>query len=278
MQHVNVTICSPFRDSATGIVEYMNRVYALDYLFLNLRHVWVEGDSQDSTYDMLLGWHTDRDVLLKCDTGKPRYGSIVNAERFQVLAQVFNAALDAVDYNWSDYVLFLPSDIRYEPDLLKCLLAHGKDIISPFVWACFNGSLHFWDTWAFRLMGHSFSDFTPDDTNWQFGNEPIRMDTVGGVTLIKADVLKAGCRYTPDEVDRGLCKAAKEKGFTVWADPTTNVYHPPFAPEDQGLTALEKLASQPWEIVRRGIVNEFGFTPTERYCRAYAELVSKWVK
>lgn len=268
-----MTICSPFRDSVAGIIEYMNRVYALDYPFANLRHVWVEGDSQDSTYDMLLGWHTDRDVLLKCDTGKPRHGSVVNAERFATLATVFNAALDAVDYDWTDYVLFLPSDIRYQPDLLKRLLEHGKDIISPFVWACFNEHYQFWDTWGFQYNGKQFAAFSPA-TAPIYGDKPIRMDTVGGVTLIKADVLRAGCRYTPDEVDRGLCKAAKAKGFTVWADPTTHVYHPPFAPEDHGLTDVY---SRDVERVKAGVQEKYGFTPPDKYVKDLIAFMSEFV-
>ncbi len=72
--------------------------------------------------------------LVTCNTGKPRYGSVVDAERFKTLATVFNAGLDRVDVDWSDYVLFLPSDIQYEPDLLTRLLAHNKSIIAPFVY------------------------------------------------------------------------------------------------------------------------------------------------
>jgi glycosyltransferase involved in cell wall biosynthesis len=292
LQQPNVTICSPFRDSEASIAEYFDRLFNLDYPAKSLRFVAVEGDSQDSTWDDLVKrweYFDARFNLIKCDTGKPKYGSVVNAERFQVLAQVFNAALDAVDYEWTDYVLFLPSDIRYQPDLLSRLLAHGKDIISPFVWVYLDGRNQFYDIWAFSRDGTSYMPFMHLDAD---GLKPIQMHTVGGVTLIKADVLKAGCRYTPDEVDRGLCKAAKAKGFTVWADPTTHVYHPPFAPdkpvtsdemnpngyfvrvEDWGLT---EIYGRDAERVMDAIYKKYGFRPPIAYVRDLIAFMSEFV-
>ena len=58
-----------------------------------------------------------------------------------------------------------------------------------------------------------------------FGSDLVELETLGGVTLIDADVLRAGVRYSTINVDRGLCEAARAKGFTVWADPTLHVYH-----------------------------------------------------
>lgn len=267
-QQPNVTICSPFRDSATGIAEYVRQLRLLDYDPAYLHYLCVEGDSKDDTWDELNEWwkRDARVDLVKCDTGKPKHGSYVDAERFATLATVFNAALDAVDYGWSDYVLFLPSDIRYSPDLLKRLLAVDEDIVSPFVWICLaGGSMVFYDSWAFSKDGIFWGALSQEYLTAHFGTQPMEMTTVGGVTLIKADVLRAGCRYTPDEVDRGLCKAAKAKGFTVWADPTTHVYHPPFAPEpDQGLT---EIYSRDVERVKGGIQLKYGFTPPDDYVK-----------
>lgn len=194
-----------------------------------VRIVCVEGDSKDRTYDYLRHWQTlsARVQVVKCDTGKPKYGSEVNAERFALLAQVFNTALDTVDLRWSDYVLFLPSDIVYRGDLLRRLLAHGKDIIAPFSWS--QG--RFYDTWGFTRAGKEFVWFKPDYAKRHFGDHPIDMDTVGGTVLIKVDVLRTGCRYTPKEVDRGLCRLARATGFSIWADPTTHVFHPPYKQE-----------------------------------------------
>lgn len=226
MHSANVTICSPFRDSGANLPDYFDRLSSLDYPGESLCFVFVEGDSLDDTWIGLSLWAQvdKRTKLVKCNVGTPHYGSIVHPVRFRTLATVFNAALDAVDYEWSDYVLFLPSDIHYRPDLLSRLLAADKDIVAPFSWS--DG--RFYDSWGFVRDGQAFDWFKPCVVPLLFGDEPIEMDSVGGVVLIKADVLKAGCRYTVTEVDRGLCKMAKAKGFGVWADPSTHVYHAPF--------------------------------------------------
>lgn len=276
-QQPNVTICSPFRDAESYLWEYIRRINGLDYPIDNLRVIAVEGDSNDDTQKHLITFRETSPkgmvMLIKCDTGKPKHGSVVNAERFATLAQVFNAALDAVDLEWTDYVLFLPSDIRYEPDLLKRLLAVDEDIVSPFVWIYINDREFFYDCWAFRRNGSSLGSF-PRDQLAQFGNEPIRMDTVGGVTLINTTVLKAGVRYTPDEVDRGFCKWAKREGFHVLADPTTHVYHPPFAPEpDQGLT---EIYSRDVEKVKAGIWEKYRFVPPDAYVKDLIAFMSEF--
>lgn len=266
MQPANVTICSPFRDSAAGINEYMNRIADLDYSFDARRYVWVEGDSVDDTARQLLYWAEDdpRVTLVRCNTGVPRHGSIVHPERFKALAQVFNAALDAVDLAWSDYVLFLPSDIVYSPDLLSRLLAHGAHIMAPFSWTEYG---RFYDTWGFTRRGEEFGRFTMASGRVAYGDEPIRMDTVGGTVLIRSDVLRAGCRYTPEEVDRGLCKAARAQGFLVWADPSTHVFHPPFDPALlNGFAALTSLTA---EAFRATVHAKYGFDCGERYAKDF---------
>lgn len=203
---------------------FIRRVSNLDYPPEQLRFVAVEGDSTDDTYEMLRDWtlRDERVRLLECDTGTRHYGSVVNAERFATLARVFNTALDAVDLEWSDYVLFTPSDIDFLPSVLNRLLAHDKDMIAPFFFGR-DGLFH--DTWGFSRNGKNFEKFCRNDSAERYGRKPIKMDTVGGMVLMKSDVLRAGCRYTAEEVDRGLCKTAQAHGFSVWADPATHVVH-----------------------------------------------------
>jgi hypothetical protein len=221
---MNVTIVSPFRDAgAAGVAAYRERVERLTLPGGRLVVVAVEGDSVDDTRAALLGWQAAAGWVhvVRCDTGRPRYPSVVNAERFEILAQVFNAGLEAVDCRWSDYVLFLPSDIRYEPALLERLIAADKDIIAPFTW---QGGVFFYDIWAFSRGGQFFTNFGREEAA-AFGDEPIEMDTVGGTLLSKIAVLRAGVRYRSEDVDRGFCALAKARGFGIWADPTTHVVH-----------------------------------------------------
>lgn len=220
---MNVTILTPIRDAAHLVDAYRERVESLTHPYADLRVLLVEGDSADNTAARCWEWAAQdgRVTVVTCNTGKPRYASIVNADRFALLAQVFNAGLDAVDLDWSTHVLMLPCDIRYGPDLLARLLAHAVDVVSPFVW---QGDI-FYDTWAFGRGGHQFSNFTRAHAAQHLGTELFKMDTVGGTCLLRAAVLRAGCRYTPSAVDRGLCEQARAHGFGIWADPTTHVEH-----------------------------------------------------
>ena len=219
----NVTIVTPWRQHAGAVLAYEEQVAALEYPQDRLRFVFVENDSTDGTYELLRSWAQldERISLSKQDTGGPLYPSIVNADRFRIMGTVFNWALDLVDYDWTDYVLFLPCDIVFPTDLLRRLLDHHAPIVAPFVFQ--HG--RFYDIWAFSRNGRDFLPFAEASTEDLYGDELVEMETLGGVTLIDADVLRAGVRYSTINVDRGLCEAARAKGFTVWADPTLRVYH-----------------------------------------------------
>lgn len=224
-----VTIVSPFRQNGGGYVDdYFTRAYQLTGPE-RLRWIVVEGDSTDDTCRRLIhyGIHDKRVQLVKCDVNKPRYGSEVNPERFRILATVFNTGLEAADLAWSDFVMFLPSDVHYDPDLVDRLTGWNEDLVAPMFWASEGTHGRFYDIWGFVHQGKSFQPATPA---WYAANFPtdelIEMDTVGGCICMRAAVIAAGCRYTPEEVDHGLCKAAKAAGFGVWADPSTHIVHP----------------------------------------------------
>lgn len=219
---MNITIVTPFRDEAGRLDAYFARLLSLDWPHDQLRYVFVEGDSTDNTF-MRLATFLDvdrRGRLIRCDTGRPRYPSIVHPDRFRVLARVFNAGLDAVDLDWTDRVLFLPCDIRYGPDLLQRLAAHNLDAVAPFV---FQGNI-FYDIWAFSHEGNFLANF-PREALSIWGTEPVEMTTIGGTMLFDVALLLAGVRYTYEEVDRGWSHAARAAGFRLWADPLTIVEH-----------------------------------------------------
>lgn len=227
--NARVAIVSPFRNSDADLPSYIARATDLDWPRDQLRWHLVEGDSTDDTWVTLYAWQSSdpRIHLHKCDTGKPHYGSQVDPERFQILAQVFNTGLSAATADdWADYICFIPSDVYYEPSLIKRLIAWDKDIIAPMFWISNGaGGYRFYDVWGFAEPGKAWP---PGGFEWyetHLPREPILMDTIGGAKLIKRAVLDAGCRYTRAEVDHGLCKMARAAGFKVWADPTTHILH-----------------------------------------------------
>ena len=219
---MNVTICTAMRDEAANVGDYIRRLDALDYPHDQLRFAVCEGDSVDATWRMLQTWCVmDKRVrIVKKDNGTPKYGSIVNPDRFRALARAFNQALAIVDLDWTDYAMFLPADIVYKPDLVKRLVSHGQDVVAAMPWQ--NG--RFYDIWAFSGGGVDWMTLRREAVT---ADGLLEVQTAGGTMAIHAEVLGAGCRYTEDQVDRGLCEMAQAAGFRVWVDTGAHVEHPP---------------------------------------------------
>lgn len=218
---INITIVTPWRQRRDQIAAYYKRIEALEWPKDNLRFVFVENDSTDGTPEVLMNW-VERDArmtLIKRNMDWPMYPSVVNAKRFEILATVFNWGLDAVDYDWTDYVLFLPCDIRYNPDLLRRLIVHQAAVVAPLVFQ----NERFYDIWAFSREGKNFTPFPRQSVNDM--TPLIECETMGCTMLIDADVLRAGVRYSPVDVDRGFCTAARALGYTLFADSKTHVEH-----------------------------------------------------
>ena len=226
----NVTIVTPVRERANALPGYFHRIEKIRAAYgeNSLRLVVVEGDSMDATRSVVADWVAGRwwAELSLCDTGLPLFGSVVDPVRFRGLATVFNHGLQRVHGDWTDYAMLLPVDVSVTPDdfcrLVQRAVSLALNVVSPFV---FQG-LAFYDIWAFvGLDGVPFWGFPPSMTGALYGQQPVQMSSVGGAMLFSKAVLRAGVRYDLGDVDRGFCRAAREKGFSVWADPTVMVEH-----------------------------------------------------
>lgn len=224
---MNVTIVTPLRDAAAHWPGYVRRLAELDYDADKLRLVLVEGDSVDGTQGLVQEWaerwqrRKGAVTVVTCNTGRPKFGSVVDPERFWTLATVFNAGLEAVDLAWSDDAMLLPVDIVYDPDLLRRLLAWEVDAVCPLTWM---GGL-FYDTWALSRDGHFFPPFSRETAADLFHEQLTEMTTIGGTMLFRAELLRAGVRYGLVDVDRDFSRDARAAGFRLWLDPTTHVWH-----------------------------------------------------
>lgn len=252
---MNVTIITPIRNAAHKLPDYVVRADAIQWPARdNIRFIFVEGDSEDNTWDLLVDlWMQDKDRirLIKCDTGARHHGSYVNAERFRTLATVFNAGLNAVNTVWTDAVLMLPVDIVYGPNLIGRLASWGKPCIAPF---SFEEGL-FYDTYCWRYQGSMMPKFPIGELRQRYGDKPIEMDTAGGTMLYRIEVVTSGVRYSIEDVDRGFTRQSKEAGYSVWADPTTIVHHPlgaNMALTDQGERYTSATIPRLLEAVRMG--------------------------
>lgn len=116
-----------------------------------------------------------------------------------------------------EYLFFVDSDMKFEPDVLSKLLVHNKDIVG----AIYNKRLD------------------PPTKIFNVRHDPLPNK------LFKQNILASGCMLIKMEVFKKLpkpwfflgtetlqlgedvyfCKKARENGIELWCDPTLNVGH-----------------------------------------------------
>lgn len=229
-----IAIWSTFRDNAGEYIrDYRIRVNGLDYPKRLLRFYLVEGDSVDNTYAELVDWakSDSRIKVIKRDTGLPRHGHDTTSERFRVLSQINNAAIDVIcEDNWVQMAMLIESDLYYDPFIIKDLLANKprKSIVAPMVWLATETSKRFYDIWAYRYPGGEH--FTLNEYEWYLSNTPqkvFEVESAGSMLLMDIEVIRSGCWYTQEEVVRGMCLLARRNGYKVFVVPSVHIMHPP---------------------------------------------------
>lgn len=224
---MNVTVVTLARDLGQWAEPLAQQLEALKRSKTDFRFVVVEGDSIDQTYTRLAEWRNrdDRVTLLKIDTGVQKYGHMVSIKRFEHIAWLVNQGLDeAIADGWPDYVMVMPGDVEIEPDIATRLLKHKVDYVAPMFWVREGTLTRFYDSWGFTKDG---VHWRPMPKAWYASRYSglVEMDTVGGLVMVNANLIEAGCRYGKTNVDHGFCIAAREQGATIYADTDTHIYH-----------------------------------------------------
>lgn len=232
MTFPRIAIWSTFRDDSQNVIPYYERILELDYPQSLLRLYLVEGDSVDDTHQLLKDIETYdyRLSVVKHDTGQPRYSSVIDTERFRLLAKVNNVALNAiVRHKWAEIAVLIESDLIYQPDLLRRLLNSRPDpkaFISPMIWLDMKGWYGFYDIWAYRLLrGDAFPTGSREWYGEHFPQVVFEVESTGSVIMLPMQALIDGCRYD-DEAVRGFCISGRMKGYQIYVDPNIHVIHP----------------------------------------------------
>ncbi len=151
-------ILTPVKDAAPQLPRYLELVRRLDYDPAKLSLAFLEGDSRDRSYARLsealpsLQSHFARAELHRFDFGfrfdGPRWAPEIQRRRREIIARSRNRLLAAA-LRAEAWVLWLDADLAdYPPDLLRRLLATGKDIVVPH---CVNPAGETFDFNTFRF-------------------------------------------------------------------------------------------------------------------------------
>jgi Anp1 len=251
-QDPTVLILTPVKQATPHLDRYFSLVSGLDYPWHRLSLGLIEGDSTDGTYasvDARLRSLRDRYrrvTLAKWDAGfhmppgSPRWAPPLQFPRRVVLARARNRLLSAAlgDEVW---VLWLDVDVAdYPPDVLRRLLATGKQIVTPHCVTHRGGPTFDWNAW--REGGRVRMDQLRE------GPELVRLDAVGGtMLLVHADLHREGLIFPPylygrrspfardpspydprgvGEVEtEGLALMAKDMGHECWGMPNLEIVH-----------------------------------------------------
>jgi glycosyltransferase involved in cell wall biosynthesis len=226
-----VVIHSLFRDRQKYLSQYQQQIESLDWPRSKLKIVCTEGDSLDGTGKWLDGWAGENSQVhvVHQSLGYPKFGSVIDPVRIEMLSRATNFGLDYIAGSSfkADYVMFLESDLIFEPDLIMRLVAHGKHVVAPMIWVNLGSGDIFYDTWAFRDMAGNH--FGWNDRKWYEHSRPMELyqvTSVGSCVLANAQLIYDGVRLPEDGAIAGFCDEVRKRRKTIWVDPTTHVRHP----------------------------------------------------
>lgn len=231
---MNIVVLSAFRNAAHFVDRYFRQVRALRNHAgskANIRVVAVHGDSADNTEQKLSRYLDPTgsygDQLITYNHGKRTFISDESPERLQTLTQVMRTMLSAVDLMIDDVVLYVESDLIWQPHEVGSIidLAHNRqddfDIIAPLVFAGPN----FYDVWGFRKDGTRFAPYYPYHSGLDHDKLINQVDSVGSCLAFRAEI---AARVNPFG-ELGLwswCIGATQQGYKVGVSTWFRVEHP----------------------------------------------------
>nr|AKA59402.1 hypothetical protein [uncultured bacterium AB_162] len=240
------------KDATRHLDRYFEGLDGLDYPRDRLSLGLLESDSTDGTYDALarrlpelqaryrrVSLHK-RDFGFRIPAGHPRWEPRFQHERRSVLAKSRNHLLmrALVDEDW---VMWLDVDvISYPADILRRLLATGKDVVTPHCVLAPGGRTFDLNAWVDGGRVHMGA--------MRGGSELVELDAVGGtMLLVRADAHRDGLNFPAFPYGRrnplvrdpspfvhdgvgeleteGLGLMARDLGYSCWGMPNLEIVH-----------------------------------------------------
>jgi len=243
-----VLILTPLKDAAHHLDSYFQGLDRLTYPRELLSIAFLEGDSEDGTYEALarrLAKVADRfrraelhkrDYGFRIPADQPRWAHHLQLRRRSILAKSRNHLLFRALRD-EDWVLWLDVDvIEYPSDIIERLLATGKDIVHPNCVLDYGGPSFDRNAWRKRGKLHL------DDLRGE--GDLVPLDSVGGtMLLVRADAHRDGLIFPPfpyglrnpkirknnhwlGELEtEGLGIMALDMGLQCWGMPNLEIKH-----------------------------------------------------
>ncbi len=212
-----------------NLKKFLDCCEKLEQYHKDIVYIFIEGDSSDNTYNVLLEWLKPRKdyILKKIDRKKPCFSKDKSSERTIYFAELRNMLVDlAISIPDITEILMIDANYDWKGDLISSLRKINADIVAPLavMHRDRNGRHLFYDVWAFRKDGKHFSQYYPYIKDLITG-KPTIIDSAGGGYLIKRKVLDAKVRYNGEkDCEHAIfCRRARKKGFTIKINPKTYI-------------------------------------------------------
>jgi hypothetical protein len=181
------------------------------------------GASQDNTLEFIKQYRkaSRTPVKIKAD---PEMGQVYSSAQIGLLYSDLQRVMQETPDDYPEtHVALLDADVMRMPKtLIKTLKKHKKPIVAPYIWTLFHTEpcKLFYDTMVFRKDGFRFHPFDPPMNQGKL----LEVDSVGTTFLVEKECF-LDVPYGDPYPHMKFCNDAREKGYTVWADPRTDVYH-----------------------------------------------------
>lgn len=231
-----LTILSIFRQSESYLARYFSQVEQAFALQKGPCHtVWLEGDSQDSTYELLQSYQNRLEsqghhvTLVKLDLKGPYWLHSVNhPSRWRQLATCWNKCMEYLAP--SHVTVCVESDLIWDPCVLQTLtlkLSHDRHVICPMMMTESSMELYgidrFYDAWGFSRNGKKFTSLPPyweKDLTLYEDHEFLQVTTGGGMLVSTYNVMKRATW----SLDTCILQFSDE--VKLFMDKTVRIYHP----------------------------------------------------
>jgi hypothetical protein len=221
-----VVMCSMWKnDIRRSLVNRAQHLLSKADAYAALRFVWIVGDSDDETAEVLRTLTCERADVQVIDIGDTGMKGDDADSRLRRLSATGNHFLKHAD--GADYMLIHESDIISPPDLVARLVAHAEQGRCPIAaWPTleiYPGVKWFYDVWAYRKDGVRFKNKAPYHECYR-ADKPFIVDSAGTILMFHA-ADASECIMSKQAV-LDLCWHLRDLGRDIWVDPTLEVVQP----------------------------------------------------
>jgi len=210
-----IAVCIPTKNAAEHITRHLQSWERIYYPKKSLRFYFIDGYSRDGTREKIKDF-CERNMLSYRIELDPEYENPIGASGW--IADTMNQFHRLLgDEKW---VVIADSDIvSFSPFLLVQLLDAGKEVVAPYVYT-HPSTRKFYDCTLFRIQGMNFGKDAP----WKERREPIEMESVGTMVLVKREIFDR-FRFSNPLPTYQFLQEVRKAGIKVWAYPPARVFH-----------------------------------------------------